>query len=205
MPSSGWQRDVGMVVARKPARLTPPWELRIVLLDVKPAVWRSVLIPSDITLAKLHAVIQWSMGWTNSHAHEFRINGTRYGQPDPHWDEPRTVDERRVALDKVLGHWMTRCFDYVYDFGDDWHHIVYVDNPYVPLEGSLAAPVCTAGENACPPEDVGGSPGYAEFLRARQDPTAPEHEDWAQWYDGDFNPARFDLAAINKRLKQIKL
>ena len=34
------------------------YEIKITLLDLEPAVWRRVLVPRDITLGNLHAVIQ---------------------------------------------------------------------------------------------------------------------------------------------------
>ncbi|WP_147477526.1 plasmid pRiA4b ORF-3 family protein, partial [Pseudomonas avellanae] len=37
--------------------------LYIELKEIKPKVWRRVVVPETITLVKLHAVIQWVMGW----------------------------------------------------------------------------------------------------------------------------------------------
>jgi len=47
------------------------YQIRITLKDTKPAVWRRVTVPSDITLGQLHEVIQIVMGWTESHLHQF--------------------------------------------------------------------------------------------------------------------------------------
>jgi hypothetical protein len=67
-----------------------------------------------------------------------------------------------------------------------------------------AAVVCVAGENACPPEDVGGPPGYFEFLTAIRDPTHQEHANLLRWIGGSFDPTAFDLAEVNARLAEIK-
>ena len=48
---------------------------------------------------------------------------------------------------------------------------------------------CIAGENACPPEDVGGPHSYFEFLAAIKDPTHEEHSSMSQWMGGSFDPA----------------
>ena len=180
------------------------WQLRVELLEVTPAVWRRIIVPETITLPRLHRVLQASMGWTNSHLHEFVINGVRYGEPDPDWDEElKQVDERRVLLHRALGH-EARCFDYIYDFGDDWHHIVVVEDPYASRPGREAGIQCTAGENACPPEDVGGPRGYADFLGAIADPDHEEHSNFRSWIGGNFDPARFDLPTIQRALAKIK-
>lgn len=50
-----------------------PIALRIELLDAAPLVWRRVLVSNQWTLASLHGYLQWAMGWTNSHAHEFDV------------------------------------------------------------------------------------------------------------------------------------
>ena len=62
-------------------------------------------------------------------------------------------------------------------------------------------PVCTAGENACPPEDCGGIYGYYDLLAAVADPKHPDHEDWIEWMEEDFDPAEFSMDTVNSRLK----
>jgi hypothetical protein len=179
------------------------WQLKIELLDVTPVIWRRLIVPSTIELPKLHRVFQTALGWTNSHLHEFVINGVRYSDPDPDFDdEIGHVDEQRVVLDNALG-MDTRCFDYVYDFGDDWHHIVVVEDRHHQSQASKSIH-CVAGENACPPEDVGGAFRYAEFRLAIADPTHEEHESFREWSGGRFDPTRFDLKAINRALGKIE-
>src|SRR5262249_49485333 len=107
-----------------PARQEWWSQLRVELLEITPAIWRRIIVPESITLPRLHRVLQTSMGWTNSHLHEFIISGVKYSTPDPDWsEEPNRRDERGVVLCKALGT-DARCFDYIYDFGDDWHHVV---------------------------------------------------------------------------------
>jgi hypothetical protein len=186
-------------------QVPPPWawRLKIELLDVTPTVWRRVLVPSTIKLPKLHQVFQTALGWTDSHLHEFVISGVRYSDPDPDFDdEIGHVDEQGVVLDNALG-MDTRCFDYVYDFGDDWHHIILVEDQHLQAKSRVSIR-CVAGENACPPEDVGGALRYAEFLAAIVDPAHEEHESFREWSGGQFDPKRFDLEAINRTLSKIK-
>jgi hypothetical protein len=178
------------------------WQLRIELLEVTPTIWRRLLIPSDIRLPKLHRVLQTVLGWTNSHLHEFVISGKRYAIYDPEFSsELKQRDERRVVLEKALEP-ETRCFDYIYDFGDSWHHIVIVEHLYARLDAHNPFS-CVAGENACPPEDVGGPHGYGEFLEVLADPTHEEHEHYTTWSGGNFDPKRFDRDAVNAALEKI--
>ena len=185
------------------SRLRERWQLRIELLDVNPPIWRRLLLPADIALPRLHRVFQIALGWTDSHLHEFVIGGVRYGHADPDWDaELQQTDERGVALARALGP-DARGFDYVYDFGDDWHHLVVVEKRHVGPANADAEIFCAGGENACPPEDVGGPPGYAEFLAAIADPRHKEHRNYLEWCGGGFDPARFDRAAVNRALGKI--
>ncbi|MBI3979819.1 MAG: plasmid pRiA4b ORF-3 family protein [Chloroflexi bacterium] len=63
---------------------------------------------------------------------------------------------------------------------------------------------CLAGERACPPEDVGGIYGYAEFLEAIRDPEHPDHDEMLEWVGGAFDPEAYDLARVNRELKRIR-
>ena len=90
--------SVGRVTAK-----TKIYEIKIELREVRPAVLRRVQVPGELSLAGLHAVVQVAMGWTDSHLHEFDVDGARYGLPDPDWDAGEVGDEARVKLFRLLG------------------------------------------------------------------------------------------------------
>jgi hypothetical protein len=186
-----------------PSPPAPVLQLRIELDDVDPLVWRRVLVPATITLGRLHEVIQTSMGWTDSHLHEFVIDGQHYGIPgtDDGMLPYRVLDERRARLQGAL-HGRRR-FDYIYDFGDSWEHRIRVEKTLPPLP--MPHPFFVDGERACPPEDVGGFPGFENFVRIMADPADPEHEEMVEWYGGPFDPGAFDAVQTRRLLEQIKL
>ena len=57
------------------------YQIKIVLLGSKPAIWRTLHVPGNANLGWLHAVLQTAMGWTNSHLHHFLTNDARYSDP----------------------------------------------------------------------------------------------------------------------------
>lgn len=177
------------------------YQLKITLRNFSPPIWRRVLVPGEFNLYKLHWVVQVAMGWTNSHLHQFIIDGEHYSIPDPDDWEP-VIDERRVALSRIAPR-EKRKFVYEYDFGDSWEHEILVEK-ILPLGAGTKYPLCLKGKMACPPEDVGGVWGYADFLEAINDPKHPEHEDLREWAGGDFDPNAFDLDDVNRALREIK-
>jgi len=180
----------------------PVFQLRIDLLHLKPAIWRRILVPASIKLPKLHVVLLQTMGWSGGHLHEFIVGERNYGIPDPDFPGPSVEREDRVALASVLGGLKT--FLYLYDFGDGWEHRVKVEKT-LPPNPDLKSPICLGGANACPPEDVGGPPGYHDFLDAIRDPSHEEHHDMLEWCGGHFDPTAFNITDANSFLSQIKL
>ena len=61
----------------------PVHVLRATLLDVRPAVWRRLEVPSAITLGHLHLVLQAAFDWSGDHLHDFDVRGTRYTRMHP--------------------------------------------------------------------------------------------------------------------------
>ena len=57
------------------------YQLRAVLRDVSPLVWRRLLVSSQTPLAELHETLQLAFAWGDEHLHRFRIQGTAYGIP----------------------------------------------------------------------------------------------------------------------------
>lgn len=174
--------------------------LRISLLDHRPEIWRRVLVHGSLRLDQLHLVFQEVMGWTNSHLHRFRIGDALYGMHFEDWpDEELHEVEFKLADVARAG----ERFRYDYDFGDSWEHEVVVKRADT-IHPVLKFAVCVAGENACPPEDCGGTGGYADLLEALANPAHEEHEHYRQWAGEGFNPEAFDLAATNAALQRLR-
>ena len=53
-------------------------QFKVTLRDIKPPIWRRVVLPDNCSLGTLHDVIQVAMGWHNCHMHTFRIDGIFY-------------------------------------------------------------------------------------------------------------------------------
>jgi tetratricopeptide (TPR) repeat protein len=177
------------------------YQLKVTLKGTRPPVWRRLQVPADTRLSKLHDILQVAMGWTDSHLHQFQVGRRVIGVPDP--DDWREVeDERRVRLADVASREKAR-LTYEYDFGDSWEHEVVVEK-ILPAEARVRLPVCLAGRRACPPEDVGGVWGYADFLVAIQDPRHPEHAAMLDWIGGEFEPEAFDPAEISAALRRLR-
>ena len=183
---------------REPLRI---YQLKVTLQGLRPPIWRRLLVRSDATLERLHQTLQIAMGWTNSHLHEFVAREGHYGEPHPDYMD-EVEDERRVRLAQVLAEPKDKMI-YVYDFGDAWEHEVLLEKILEPEPG-VRYPVLVAGKRACPPEDVGGVFGYAEFLDAIADPSHPEHEDYLDWVGDGFDPEAFDPEEVNRELDYVR-
>ncbi|MDB5056581.1 MAG: Plasmid pRiA4b ORF-3-like protein [Chloroflexi bacterium] len=184
-------------MARTSADAKPIYQLKVTLHGIRPPIWRRIQVRAGITLPRLHDTIQAIMGWDDEHLHQFIIGGEAYGLPDPDLGGDMR-SERRVKLEQVVTTEKDR-FVYEYDFGDSWTHVILLEK-IVPPEPGGYYPRCLAGKRACPPEDVGGIWGYAEFLDAIGDSNHPEHEEMLEWWGGDFDPEAFSLEEINQAL-----
>lgn len=177
------------------------YQIKVTLKYSSPPIWRRLLVPSSITLAQLHRVLQAAMGWHNCHLHQFVAAGKYYGEPDPQLDF-EVIDERKVRLDSLLIN-VRNSLVYEYDFGDSWEHKIDLEK-ILPADPEMTLPKCIKCVRACPPEDVGGVWGYAGFLAAMADPEHPEHEYYKEWIGEGFDPVRVDIDRINARLADLK-
>jgi len=160
-------------------------------------------VSSDITLAKLHRILQCVMGWEDAYLYVFVVGDDRYSVPNEEDMGPRrTRDERKYKLSELVPEEGSR-FRYKYDFGDYWQHVLVIEKILPPQEGARY-PICLAGARACPPEDVGGASGYEDFLRAINNPDHSEHDEYLEWIGGSFEPEAFHLDAVNQRLRGIR-
>jgi hypothetical protein len=169
-------------------------QFKITLREIEPAIWRRIQIVSTVSFWDLHVAIQDAMGWRDSHLHSYFLEDPDSSEqielgipvdPDdsgikPDWDY-RIAGFFHKPGDQAL---------YVYDFGDYWQHTVELEK----IEDAVKRkryPICLDGARRCPPEDVGGTPGYMNFLEAISDPAHPEHGEMLEWIGGHFNPEAF--------------
>jgi len=172
--------------------------LKITLNDVKPLVMRRLEVPLSIQLDRLHLAIQAAMGWTNSHLYEIRARDIGWGIPDPDWGDGPLV-ARQARLIDVLGDVSTKTLKYLYDFGDGWEHTIKIERLIDPLPG-MAYPRLIEAAGRCPPEDVGGPWGYAEFLAAIRDPNHDRHAEFKEWIAEDFDPNIIDADPLGEQV-----
>ncbi len=162
-------------------------ELKIILEDIEPEVARTLQVPLDIRLDQLHLSVQAAMGWTNSHLYAFTAGGANWGLPDPDFGED--LPANKTTLGEVIEHAGVKVLDYIYDFGDGWEHTIKIGKFTDPVAGELY-PRLTEAAGTCPPEDVGGVPGYYAFMEAIADPDHPEHDDLTDCYGESFDPVQ---------------
>jgi Plasmid pRiA4b ORF-3-like protein len=189
------------MASKKSASNQTVYQLKITLKNIRPPIWRRIQVLSSTTLQQLHLIVQEVMGWDNYHMHSWTIAGIDYGQPEPEYDF-NVRSEKTVKLSQVVKGEKSKFF-YTYDFGDSWEHEILVEKE-LPSTPDTNYPVCITGKRACPPEDCGGSWGYAELLEIIRDPSHPEYEERMEWVGESFNPDIFDLNEVNHRLREFQ-
>jgi hypothetical protein len=184
------------------AKATQVYRLRIRVIDLQPPIWRRVEV-EDCTLLKLHKVVQVSMGWEGRHAWAFFIGDEEYGDDviDAGGDR-EFISARKAKLGRFVGRGVQE-FRYVYDFGDNWEHVIRVERVLEPEPGAKY-PRCVGGSRACPPEECGGPWGYEKLQDAIADPCHERHDETLDRVGDEFDPEAFDLEAANQRLARVR-
>ena len=162
--------------------------IKVILRDVTPEVMRRLVVPLTLRLDRLHLTLQAAFGWTNSHLFAFHAGEVHWGIPDPdndYGDQP--IDACKARLCDIVRETGAKTIHYLYDFGDSWNHVIKLEKWFedVPTDG---LPLLLDAVGRCPPEDVGGPPGYADYLEALGDPAHPEHDHMRRWGPEQFDP-----------------
>lgn len=177
------------------------FQLKIVLRHSKPRIWRRIQIDPNILLADLHRIIQTSMGWSNSHLHQFMKDKLIFALPSKDdYAVPVIIDYRTVKTSALFKDPKDRMV-YEYDFGDSWEHDIVLEK-ILRKDPKVKYPICIAGKMNCPPEDSGGVWGYAEMLKILKNRRHQEYQMYIDWLGGKFDPQRFDIQMINKQLQR---
>lgn len=206
------------------------YQFLVTLNYVEPKVWRRFVMPVELDFYDLHSVIQTSMGWTDSHLFSFFIEDSINNKTIELVANEETVTENfamaqlymknppeegtyeyqmyqriirkqlLLARDVYLNQYVheSQEFRYLYDFGDGWDHEVIFEKVVDDFEYDY--PQVLEGKGTCPPEDVGGPPGYDEFQRVIKDKEDPDHASMKKWAKSQ-GYKKFNLAKVNSNLK----
>ncbi len=183
---------------------TTLYQFKITLEEIQPPIWRRIQV-KNCTLDKLHEHIQTAMGWTNSHLHQFMIDGILHGDPalilEGFLDDPEVVNSLDTRISEILPEDGNRFrFKYEYDFGDDWEHEILFEG-CLKAEKGKRYPLCLEGERACPPEDVGGPDSYQEYLETLSHTDHEQWEEFSKWR-GPWRPEHFEAETATKRMRR---
>jgi len=199
------------------ARRLPLRTLRVstVLAHTDPPIWRRLELATDLRLDELHRVLQAAFEWEGGHLHQFSAEDRTWDDgsaadfgPGPFRASPAPEPEGKTRLSQVLATVGDR-LDYVYDFGDNWEHVVLLEEIVEPAPDSPRARVVD-GDRAAPLEDSGGVPGYEDLVTALTDPEKPDHAHLVEWYGevyggspADFDPAQVDIEALDQAVRSV--
>jgi hypothetical protein len=191
-PCKDYRRQSGIYAMRTIVRL------RIILEHTDPPIWRAVDVPADITLKGLHAVIQEAMGWCYSHQWLFEVGRSVIEEPGVATSAASGERPGKVRIADLIERRVKR-FRYVYDMGDDWRHEIRLEKT-LPADPAGTYPRLVDGAGRCPPEDVGGIPGFVHLLEVMRDPKHPEHAELSDWYGDRFDPNDMNADEIRTNL-----
>ncbi len=177
--------------------MTGIFQIKIIMEGITPKIWRRILVKDTISFHDLHNVIQLVMGWGNYHLYSFYAHKEEIGIPDPDFRN-ELLNAKKIKLKDKLS--LKQKFGYVYDFGDNWEHLLTVEKILDHKDGA-PVPVCLEGERAGPPEDCGSYPGYYELMRIQKNKKHSEYKERiVGWLGEDFDFEHFDIDEINKEL-----
>ncbi len=188
--------------------------------SAKPPIWRKVKVNESMDFYGFHLVIQILFGWTDSHMFMFSPKGwgnrpeisidyeDEFGDFEEYSDEASFPHgERYRAYEIKLSdyfHKPKQKIIYIYDFGDDWQHIIELVEI---TDEKVMYPICLGGKGCNLEEDCGGIGGFYYMVEAINNPQHPEHEEYCESMDMEsgekWDINKFDLEEINEALKRI--
>lgn len=190
--------------------------VEISLDDAPVPVVRRLSVPSNLYVGHFVYVLVYAMGWDGYHLTELTQGDTLWrsskekamdAESDLDYEEcypgMKVRNSFRATVSQLLKKVGDEC-SLTYDMGDSWHHTVrlveirrYED---ALIRFSNIGVEVLSGEGVCPPEDCGGVSGYEEILRILQDPEDLDYEQFRSQLGDGFDPARFDLYSVRRRL-----
>ena len=183
------------------------YQFKITLCGIQPPIWRRIQVPGNYSFWDLHVAIQDAMGWLDYHLHVFRFEEghkhkvAQIGIPGDEMDDDTFLPGWKIPMRDYFRD-PGESAQYVYDFGDGWHHEILLEGVLL-VEKGTKYPRCIGGQRACPPEDCGSVPGYYHLLEILQNPKHKEYKDFVYWLQGHaknyhpYDPQEFEPEKVH--------
>lgn len=181
------------------------YQLKIVIKNSKPPIWRRCIVPAGITFSQLAIILNEVMGWSGSHLFEFEFDHLQLTLTEDYgfnefvsFGDYGLLESSATYINEYMEDqdWFT----YTYDLGDNWQHRVTIEQ-IIP-DYQLTFPQVLKYKGNCPMEDCGGIYGYYECLEVLSDKTHPEHEEHLQWVESQGYPNEYKMSQINHNLEE---
>ena len=177
---------------------------RIELLDTEPLVARTFKASPDMSMYQFHFIVQIVMGWHNCHLYQLDVGDLRIREKLP-WDDEKygpLKDHKEVTVGEVFAKVGSEA-NYVYDH--TWYHSIECVDISTSSATTEALPTVVSGENACPPEDCGGSDGFEELVTILKNPKHSEYYDKLEWLEDvmglkNYDPKYYNVEMVNNEL-----
>ena len=179
--------------------------LTIKLVDSNPIISRRIQVPEAMNLHDFHRLIQTAMPWDNSHMYEFHYQKEEYWHEEE--DELAEFRSRPIhctkqwSINQFLHHTNAKSFHYIYDFGDQWDHLIKVGAVSDPKPGEIY-PKLLAAKGFAPRDDIGGIFHYNWALVTLNEPERDDYEDTIAWFDDDFDPNADVFPALEQKVAE---
>ncbi len=178
------------------------YQLKIVLKDTKPPIWRRIQVPDNYSFKDLHVTIQDVMDWLvyAGSSYEFRIAEPSTGLVETiacscfgfseyagiHEPVKRIADYFSPRNAKAS---YTSKHESTWDFTIELEEILVADKFEI-------YPTCIKGRRASPPENCGGAKKYQEMLKTISESKSRKSGKALKLHQGvlddDFDPNYFD-------------
>jgi|SRR5215813_1694595 len=186
------------------------YQLRVVLRETSPPIWRRFLVRSDSSIVDLHQTIQMALGWSGRRAFAFEVQGHRWGV--------RLEGDAREMLLADFRLYVTERFTYTYNAaeqeGRPWRFEIRLEQKLA-MDIRQHYPRCIGGVGAPPPELCGGpiafeslqdlfTPAYVAWRteEMRAEGWRAEHEEGLRHLQRWIH-RKLDRRAINQQLRQV--
>lgn len=185
-------------------------QMKVLLKDSHPPIWRRFLVPDNYTFFDLHVAIQDAMGWFDCHLHAFSYEKNRFDtrlviqlpnpEDDEYFESGRAIDESKTKVTEFLKKEKDHV-TYEYDFGDGWTHRVELEKIF-PFQTKEKYPQMVAGKGMCPWEDSGGTWGFYDKIETLKGRDGGERREIIEWL---IDIGEIDEENIGEQIAEIDL